>query len=123
VPGLASKPLIDIVVAVAHSAEEDAYVPALESAGYVLRIREPHWFEHRMFKGPETETNLHVFSAGCSEIDRMLMFRDWLRNHANDRDLYARSKLTLAQQEWGDVQNYADAKTAIVEEILARALR
>jgi GrpB-like predicted nucleotidyltransferase (UPF0157 family) len=123
VPGLAAKPVIDIVLAVADSAEEDAYLRALESAGYVLRIREPEWFQHRMFKGPETETNLHVFSAGCSEIDRMLLFRDWLRISAADRDLYARTKRELAQREWEDVQKYADAKTAIVTEILARALR
>lgn len=122
-PGLAAKPVIDIVLAVADSSDEAAYVPPLESAGYVFRIREPEWFQHRMFKGPETETNLHVFSAGCSEIDRMLLFRDWLRSSAADRDLYARTKLELAQQEWEDVQKYADAKTAIVAEILARALR
>jgi hypothetical protein len=50
----------------------------------VLRAREPGWFEHRMFKGPDTDINLHVFTAGAAEIDRMLLFRDWLR--ANDFD-------------------------------------
>ena len=80
------------------------------------------WYEHRLFKGPGTDINLHVFSSGCAEIDRMLMFRDWLRSHAADRDLYARTKLALAQTEWKDVQDYADAKTVIIEEIIARAL-
>jgi GrpB-like predicted nucleotidyltransferase (UPF0157 family) len=121
VPGLAAKPVIDIVVAVADSADENAYVPALESAGYVLRIREPEWFQHRMFKGPGTETNLHVFSAGCSEIDRTLLLRDWLRSNAADRDLYARTKIALAEQEWEHIQNYADAKTAVIGEIMERA--
>ena len=51
----------------------------------------------------------------------MLMFRDRLRNYAADRDLYARTKLALAQQEWKYVQNYADAKTVVIEEIIARA--
>jgi GrpB-like predicted nucleotidyltransferase (UPF0157 family) len=74
-----------------------------------------------MFKGPDTEIHLHVFSSGCPEIDRMLLFRDWLRSNARDRDLYARTKLALAQQEWEHVQNYADAKTAVIEEIIARA--
>ena len=120
-PGLAAKPVIDIVLAVANSAEEDAFVPALESAGYMLRIREPHWFEHRMFKGPDTETNLHVFSAGCSEIDRTLLFRDWLRSNLADRNLYQRTKIALAEQEWEGVQNYADAKTAVIGEIIERA--
>jgi GrpB-like predicted nucleotidyltransferase (UPF0157 family) len=121
VSGLAAKPVIDIVLAVADSADEDAYALALESAGYLLRIREPEWFQHRMFKGPETEANLHVFSAGCSEIDRTLLFRDWLRSNAADRDLYQRTKIALAQQEWEHIQNYADAKTAVIGEIIERA--
>ena len=74
-----------------------------------------------MFNGPDTNVNLHVFSSGCPETDRMLTFRDWLRGNAADRDLYARTKLSLAQGEWKDVQEYADAKTAVVEEILGRA--
>ena len=120
-PGLAAKPIVDIVLVVADSADEGAYVVALETAGYVLRIREPHWFEHRMFKGPDTDINLHVFSLGCSEIERTLRFRDWLRANADDRELYERTKRELATQDWEHVQNYADAKTAIIDEILSRA--
>lgn len=121
VPELAAKPVIDLLLVVANSADEAAYVPALEAAGYVLRIREPNWQEHRNFKGPDTAINLHVFSSGCPEIDRMLLFRNWLRANPADRDLYARTKRALAQKEWKYVQNYADAKTAVVEEIISRA--
>jgi GrpB-like predicted nucleotidyltransferase (UPF0157 family) len=121
VPGLAAKPVIDMLLVVADSADEDAYVPDLERAGYSLRIRETNWYEHRMFKGPDTEINLHVFSSGCAEIERILAFRDWLRSNLADRELYARTKLALAQREWEYVQNYADAKTAVIEEILRRA--
>jgi GrpB-like predicted nucleotidyltransferase (UPF0157 family) len=121
VPGLAAKPVIDIVLVLADSADESAYAPALESAGYALRIREPDWFEHRMFKGLDPEVNLHVYSEGCSEIDRTLLFRDWLRSNPADRDLYERTKRELASQEWEHIQNYADAKTAVVGEIIARA--
>ena len=120
VPGLAAKPIIDLLLVVADSAQENAYAPALEAAGYVLRIRELNWYEHRMFKGPDRDINLHVFSSGCPEIDRMLMFRDWLRSNTADRDLYARTKLALTQKRWTYVQNYADAKTAVIEEIIAR---
>jgi GrpB-like predicted nucleotidyltransferase (UPF0157 family) len=119
--GLAAKPIIDMILAVADSSDEPAYVPAMESAGYVLHIREPEWHQHRLFKGPDTNINLHVYSFGCPEIDRMLMFRDWLRSNDADRELYERSKRELAQQTWKYVQNYADAKTAVVEEIVARA--
>ena len=121
VPGLAAKPQIDILLVVRDSSDEPSYVPALESAGYVLRIREPNWYEHRMLNGPDTKLNLHVFSSGCIEIDRMIDFRDWLRAHAEDRALYERAKRELASRQWRHVQNYADAKTEVIERILARA--
>ena len=120
VPGLAAKPIIDILLVVADSSDEPAYVPVVERAGYSLRIREPNWHEHRMFKGPAADINLHVFSSGCREINRILTFRDWLRSNAADRDLYERTKRDLAQKECADVQDYADAKTTVIEEILAR---
>jgi GrpB-like predicted nucleotidyltransferase (UPF0157 family) len=122
VPGLAAKPLVDIVLVVADTRDEDAYVPPLEAAGYVLSIREPDWFEHRLFKGPDTNVNVHTFSEGCDEVDRMVAFRDWLRTHDDDRDLYLAAKRELAGREWKYVQNYADAKSAVVREILTRAL-
>jgi GrpB-like predicted nucleotidyltransferase (UPF0157 family) len=120
VPGLAAKPLIDVVLVVADSSDEEAYVPSLETAGYVLRIREPEWHEHRLFKGPDTNVNVHTFSDGCPETERMVGFRDWLRAHDDDRELYERAKRELAAREWKYVQNYADAKSDVVEAILAR---
>jgi GrpB-like predicted nucleotidyltransferase (UPF0157 family) len=121
VTGLAAKPIIDVLLVVADSSDEEAYLASLEAVGYVLRIREPDWYEHRMFKGPDTEANLHVLSERCPEIERMLLFRDRLRNNHVDRDLYERTKRELAEREWRYVQNYADAKTAVVDEIIARA--
>jgi GrpB-like predicted nucleotidyltransferase (UPF0157 family) len=121
VPGLAAKPRIDMLLVIANSADESTYVPAMEAAGYVLAIREPDWYEHRVFKGPTTDINLHVFSSGCSEIERMLRFRNWLRNNTSDRQLYERTKRELARRDWKYTQNYADAKSAVVAEILARA--
>jgi GrpB-like predicted nucleotidyltransferase (UPF0157 family) len=118
VPGLAAKPVIDILLAVPDSADEQTYVPALEAAGYVLRIREPDWFEHRLFKGPDTDINLHVFTVftvGTAEIDQMLVFRDRLRAEDADRDAYLQIKRDLAGRTWRrHVQHYADSKTAIV---------
>jgi GrpB-like predicted nucleotidyltransferase (UPF0157 family) len=121
VPGLAAKPIIDIVLAVPDSADEPAYVPALQAAGYVLWSREPDWFEHRTFKGPDTDINLHVFTAGAAEIDKMLLFRDWLRTCEPDREAYLAVKRELAGRTWRHVQHYADAKSAVVEQIVARA--
>ncbi len=121
VPGLIAKPIIDVLLVVPDSSDEPSYVPAMEAAGYVLRIREPDWFEHRVFKGPDTAINLHVFSAGAAEIDRLLRFRDWLRVTDADRNRYAAVKRELAQRVWRHVQHYADAKTTVVQEILGRA--
>lgn len=121
VPGLAAKPRIDILLVVANSADELSYIPALQAAGYVLVIREPDWYEHRVFKGPDTDINLHVLSTGCPEIDRYLLFRNWLRSNESDRLLYERTKRELARIRWKYTQNYADAKTSVVREILARA--
>jgi GrpB-like predicted nucleotidyltransferase (UPF0157 family) len=121
VPGLRAKPVIDIVLAVADSSEESSYVPALEDQGFRLRIREPDWFEHRLLKCTEVETNLHVFSSGCAEIDRMLAFRDRLRCDEEDRRLYEQAKLDLAARTWMHTQSYADAKSEVVRAILERA--
>lgn len=121
VPGLAAKPIIDMLLVVADSSVEADYVPPMEDAGYTLRIREPEWYEHRLFKGPDANINLHVFSAGCPEIARMIDFRDHLRADAEDRELYQRTKRELAVRQWRYVQEYADAKTEVIEAIVARA--
>ncbi len=114
VPGLAAKPIIDIVLAVADAGAEDAWLPAMEAAGYSLRVRESEPWQHRMLKGPGADINLHVFSSGCSEIDRMLLFRDWLRGSEDDCELYARTKSRWRRSGGAHVQDYADAKTAVV---------
>jgi GrpB-like predicted nucleotidyltransferase (UPF0157 family) len=121
VAGLAAKPVVDVVLEVADAADEAAYVPALESAGYLLVIREPAWFEHRLLRPSAADVNLHVFGAGCTEVDRMIRFRDRLRTDAADRALYEATKRELAAREWTYMQQYADAKSAVVQEILARA--
>lgn len=123
VPGLAAKPWIDMVLVVTDSTDEPAYVPALEAAGYKLRIREPDWYEHRMFKRLNPGVHLHVFPPGCAEVERMLLFRDRLRSNEPDRRLYERTKRDLARREWVYTQNYADAKATVVQEILSRAQR
>ena len=116
VPGLAAKPIIDITLLVADVTDEAAWIPDLEAVGYVVRIREsePEWYDHRVLKGPDTNVNLHVFSDGCVELERMVGFRDWLRSHDDDRDLYERTKRDLVTRDWQYVQNYADAKTDVV---------
>ena len=118
VPGLIAKPCIDILLVVADAGADDAYIPDLERAGYVLRISETDdGGPHRVFKGSEINLNLHVWSAGSPHIARHLGFRDWLRAHPEDRNRYASAKRELASQNWQYMQDYADAKDDIVQEI------
>jgi GrpB-like predicted nucleotidyltransferase (UPF0157 family) len=122
IPGMAAKPIIDIVLAVADSADEDAYVPDLTAQGYRLHIREPNWNQHRLMKGAGPIVNLHIFTVGCPELRRMTAFRDRCRSHPEELRLYIDTKRELASRTWRYVQHYANAKAEVVEAIIARAL-
>jgi GrpB-like predicted nucleotidyltransferase (UPF0157 family)/ribosomal protein S18 acetylase RimI-like enzyme len=121
VPGLAAKPLIDVLLVVDDPANEPSYLPALEAAGYELRIREPDFYQHRMLRTPARDVHVHVFAADSPEVERHLLLRDRLRRDEADRELYAATKRRLAAQEWPTMQHYADAKTTVIEAIIARA--
>ena len=118
VPGLAAKPIIDILVVVADSSDEPKYLPHLVAAGYAMRVREPDWNEHRMLRTPEKDVHIHIYSAGCREIERNVMFRDRLRQNAGDRRRYEQTKRELADKEWIDMNAYASAKTEVIEKII-----
>ena len=118
VPGLAAKPIIDILLVVADPADEPSYVTPLEQAGYRLVIRESGWYQHRVLKGPDTDINLHVHPPDSREIGKLLRFRDRLRADPADRDLYERVKRQLASRHWTYIQQYADAKTEVVATIM-----
>jgi GrpB-like predicted nucleotidyltransferase (UPF0157 family) len=120
VPGLRAKPIIDIALVVPDTIDEPAYVPRLEAVGYSLRLREPDWFEHRLLRREDPAVNLHVFPPHCVEVHRMLAFRDHLRVHRDDRQLYESTKLALSERDWPTIQDYADAKDDIVTDIMSR---
>jgi len=121
VPGLAAKPIVDVLLVVEDSGDEASYLPAMERAGYVLRVREPDFDEHRMFRTLAKDVHVHVFSAGSPEIDRYLLLRERLHEDRGDRELYARTKRELARREWPSMQHYAEAKTEVIEGIIDRA--
>lgn len=118
VPGLMAKPIIDIQVSVVNPEDESAYVPALEGAGYALRVREPG---HRMLRTPALDVHVHVCAVGSDWERRHLLFRDWLRRSDSDRALYAGAKEELATQSWPTMNHYADAKSSVIVEIAKRA--
>ena len=120
VPGLAAKPVIDVIITVRDPDDESAYATPLADDGFRVAVREPDWFGHRCLKADDPVVNLHVFPEPCTEVDRMLAFRDHLRTHDADRDLYRATKAALAEHRWETVQDYADAKSSVVTEIMAR---
>jgi GrpB-like predicted nucleotidyltransferase (UPF0157 family) len=122
VPVLAAKPIIDILAVVPDAADERAYVPPLAAAGYALRVREPAFFEHRMLRPAARDVHVHVYSPGAPEIGRTVTFRDWLRRSAEDRGRYEAVKRRLAAERWPDMNAYADAKSGVIESILAAAV-
>ena len=113
VPGLAAKPIVDVLVEVVSLDGVDR-----EPAGYVLRVREDG---HRMFRTPELDVHVHVWPSGAPDIADQLAFRDRLRESDDDRAAYEALKRELATRAWPDVNHYADAKTGLIREILARA--
>jgi GrpB-like predicted nucleotidyltransferase (UPF0157 family) len=121
VPGLAAKPIIDILLVVEDSADEGSYLALMEGAGYVLRVREPDFHEHRMFRTHARDVHVHVLSRGSRETDRMLTFRDRLRSNVSERKEYEAVKRSLASRSWPDMNAYAAAKSETVERIIAAA--
>jgi GrpB-like predicted nucleotidyltransferase (UPF0157 family) len=121
VPGLPAKPRIDIDVIVADPVDEAAYLPGLEAAGYVLRVREPDWYDHRCLHGFDPAANVHVFGPDCDEHLRHVIFRDWLREHPEDRARYAAEKRRIAAEGVRFGAEYAARKSDIVIDILRRA--
>jgi len=120
VEGLAAKPIVDMLVVVPDAADEDSYLPQMLAAGYELRVREPDFEQHRMFRTPERDVHVHVFPEGAGEIDRYLIFRDALRNDRQARREYETLKRELSKADWADMNEYAFAKADVIEAIVQR---
>lgn len=118
VPGLAAKPVVDIQVSVADANREETYLPQLEAAGYHLRVRQP---DHRMVRTEQLDVHVHICPSGGKWERDHLLFGDWLRATPADRDAYEKLKRDLATRDWFDMNQYAEAKGGLIDEILGRA--
>jgi GrpB-like predicted nucleotidyltransferase (UPF0157 family) len=118
VPGLAAKPIIDIVVTVDDITAEEHYLDPLLAAGYELRVREPG---HRLVRTPARDVHVHLYERDDAAVDDYLLLRDHLRSDADDRALYERTKRSLISRRWDDTNDYADAKTDVIRALKARA--
>ncbi|KAL4908266.1 hypothetical protein BDW74DRAFT_174953 [Aspergillus multicolor] len=125
VPNLPAKAVIDIDVVVADPTAEETYVAALEKAGFQFLLREPPWYEHRLFGCDDPYANVHVFGPDSPEVVRHGLFRDWLRDPKNevDRELYANVKRQAASEsrKVGETVNeYNERKEPVIREILKK---
>ncbi len=118
VPRLAAKPIIDVLITVDDITAEEDYLDQLLDAGYELRVREP---SHRMVRTPARDVHVHVLEVGDQAAHDYLLLRDHLRADPDDRYLYERTKRALLDQDWADMNAYAEAKTEVITEIKERA--
>lgn len=127
VPDLPAKAVIDIDLVVRNVTDEDSYVPSLEAAGFQFLFREPAWHGHRFFVASSPQSaNLHVWGPDCPEVERHLIFRDWLLKSPEDRAAYARIKEEAALETRatdGQVMDYNLRKEKVLRQILERAFK
>lgn len=121
VPGLASKPIIDIQVSVTNVDDEASYKDAIEAQGFELRWIEPG---HRYFRPPPGLPRLcqvHVSSVGSHWEHVHLLFRDYLRAHPDAAADYEALKRRLAGEHRDNRIAYTDAKGPFIDAALRRA--
>jgi GrpB-like predicted nucleotidyltransferase (UPF0157 family) len=119
VPGLAAKPVIDIMVGVENLESSRPAIPALSDIGYCYfpyRVESMHWF---CKPSPSFRTHhLHLVPFQSSLWLERLAFRDYLRTHTEAAREYAELKYRLAEQYRFDREAYTEAKTLFVERII-----
>lgn len=121
VPGLAAKPVIDLMALVA---DLDAPIPALvEATGYEYPAAYNDTLVDRRWlcrpSAAERTHHLHLV-ADRDLLDAHLRFRDELRANPELRDEYAQLKLALADRYRDDREGYTEAKAAFIERAIAR---
>lgn len=125
VPGLAAKPVIDMLAIVTDlEAAKTRLVAPLEAAGYTFRDRGPDTDRLFFVKGlppsaPHRTHHLHIMEEGPGAL-KHLAFRDYLRDHPEEAGRYAALKQDLATRFRDDREAYTEAKGGYIEEILDR---
>jgi NAD-dependent deacetylase len=122
VPGLAAKPVIDMLVGLRSLPLGAEHVAALERLGYEsfgeLGLPGRFYFQ----KGSAASTHhVHAVEWGGPQWHRHLAFRDYLRAHADEAGRYGEAKRRLAAEVAYDWYAYVERKNAVVDEIFPRA--
>ena len=124
VPGLAAKPIIDMMAVVRSLEKVDDARVKFSELGYEY-LGEFGIAGRRYFRkgGDERTHQIHIFQADdWNNIGRHLAFRDYMRTHEKERAEYAKIKTALAQRFPYDIDGYCDGKDAFVREMEKRAL-
>lgn len=132
VPGLAAKPVLDMLVEVSSlGAVKTRVVPVLEAQGYEYFWRPTHgedggpfyaWFIKRDTNGVRTH-HVHMVEAGFTDHWDRLLFRDYLVRHTDVAREYEALKYELAAAFPNDRVAYARGKAAFVDKVTAEATR
>jgi GrpB-like predicted nucleotidyltransferase (UPF0157 family) len=126
IPGLASKPIIDIAIEVPTSEDAEAIIESLQTLGYP-DAQEGHNKDvsterHLLRKGTPTQFHLSIcYKDKGSFLERQILFRDYLREHDEDRDAYTALKRDLIQKDPTGKGEYIENKTDFVMRILKKA--
>ena len=123
VPGLAAKPVVDIMAGVESLDASRPVIPVLEAHEYCYapyRTDVMHWF---CKPSPAFRTHhLHLVPVGSRRWIEQLAFRDYLRANPDAAMEYAALKWRLADAHRFDREAYTDAKAPFVERVLKAAL-
>lgn len=124
VPGLAAKPIIDIMVVVRSLERTDRAAEKFSDLGYEYLGEFGIAGRRYLRKGGDERTHqLHIFQADdWKNIQRHLAFRDYMRTHEKERDAYAALKKDLAQKFPYDIDGYCDGKENFVRKMEELAL-
>lgn len=125
VPGLAAKPVIDILAGVRSILEAPNFIPNLQALGYKYIPQHEAVFPqrrylHKIVNGRHTH-HLHVVEPDSDFFKVQILFRDYLRHHPEDATRYAELKYRLALEFRNDREAYTDGKSQLIQEILQAA--
>ncbi len=121
IPGLCAKPILDILIGLDDFEHGFHCVSGLEELGYTFRGENGIPGRHYFRKGSPRTHHLHMFARNSQEWQQHILFRDYLRAHAAQRDSYAELKTALAKRYPENREQYLEGKAAFIQNIIQLA--
>ncbi|VAW41548.1 Uncharacterised protein family UPF0157 (COG2320), partial [hydrothermal vent metagenome] len=123
IPSIKAKPIIDILIVVKTITAVDEYIKPMAAMGYICKGENGIAGRRYFRKGSDVHHtyHIHIYEEGHPEIGRHLNFRDYLRHHPQEAEVYSQLKEALAQQYFSDPQSYTSSKTSFIGNVLKQA--